>query len=279
MKKNFSKAFAAISVIIIVVVALSSCSGEMVNIERQQQTIPQQSSFCLDITTNQGRYQGYAGTFRLSSTGYRIDSLVLQCSWAPGYRMETFYDYSHSGSVTITQHDNGSLPISYQTDVELDADGLPSSCTTTDLIQGRTDQKCHMEFSFRLNGDLYQILLKQGHRETFLNFEYEEKENWVEPLRWASYYPDVLNAWAGSKGVGEMIATIASHRSSKRVKQINCVSYCQDERYMSEILILRDSDESIRIESRAISSGYTYGTIEEWIDKNLDAMQLVHMIN
>jgi len=276
MEKNLSKAFAAISVIIIAVVAfsLSACSGEMINIERLQHTVPQQSSFFLDITTNQGRYLGYAGTFRLSSTGYRIDSLVLQCSWAPGYRMETFYDYSHSGSVTITQHDNGSLPISYQTDVELDADGLPSSCTTTDLIQGRTDQKCHMEFSFRLNGDLYQILLKQGHRETFLNFEYEEKENWVEPLRWASYYPDVLNAWAGSKGVGEMIATIASHRSSKRVKQINCVSYCQDERYMSEILILRDSDES-----RAISSGYTYGTIEEWIDKNLDAMQLVHMIN
>lgn len=275
MKQMMIKAFAAALFMLVVVVltlCLSSCDSSKYINKEEKSEIAEQSVMRLDLSTTQGSvYSGYRGLLSVYSSGERIERMLL--TGDNGYQMTTDYAYSSDGiSMTIDQRDNGSNPSSYQTVVQFDKDGLPSSYICTDILSGQVASMGNIDFSFRISGELSQVHIQRGHREVFLEYVYVDSE-FTDALRWASFWPDaMINTFCDCNGLGEYVALLGmNHSLGKRVQQINVTEIFEDERYLGEVLVSVETENRIRIESWKVGTDYTYGSAQSWIDKNLDA--------
>ena len=275
MKQMMIKAIAAALFMLVVVVltlCLSSCDSSVYIKKETKSENAEQSVMRLDLSTTQGSvYSGYRGALSVYSSGERIEKMLL--SGDDGYQMTTDYSYlSDDNSMVVEQRSNGNHPSSYQTVVQFSSDGIPSSFICVDQLTGQTTGQGNVDFSFRITGELSQVHIQRGHREIFLDYLYGDSEE-DKALCWASFWPDaMINTFCDCKGLGEYVALLGlNHSLGKRIQQINVTEIFEDERYLGEVLVFAETENSIRIESRVISTDYTYGNAQSWIDKNLDA--------
>lgn len=260
MKKIFKKAIvAAVLMIIVAVLTLcfASCSKqELRTLEDDLEEAAQvQQSFSIEQSVSQGIYHGERGILEVLRNKNRLVSLTLAND---NGKNVTSYVYSDNHMDIKNNGTNSSTVI-------IDSNGLPLSYSNQTLSG-------QLYFSFSIFGELKQIHLSKGRMtEIYLEYSYDAQEEESEALRWASYYPDVINTLSGCDGLGELIATIGITRANKRVGRITVTKLHQDTKYLGEIMIIKEEKDRIKLESRSITTNSTYGTANQWIDKNVDA--------
>lgn len=260
MKKIITKAIvAAVSMIVIVVLTLcfTSCSKqELWTLEEDlEETVQVQQSFSIEQSVSQGIYHGERGILEVLRNGNRLVNLTLTND---NGNAVTSYVYSDNRIDIKNGVNNSSTVI-------IDSNNLPQSYSNH-TTSGQLD------FSFGISGELKQIHLSKGRMtEVYLEYTYDAQPGGSEALRWASYYPDVINTLSGCNGLGELIANIGITLCNKRVDKITVTKLHQDTKYLGEIMVIKEEHNCIKLESRSISTNSAYGTANQWADKNVDA--------
>ena len=282
MKYYFMASLAALFVFVIAVLTLTSCTASeslsVLNEKIQDVQVSKEEVFNLSVSVTQGSiYRGYNGNLKVYFQGERISKMLLTGDRDSSYQMPTDYDYSVDKCVTIRQHVDWKTPVqeSYSTVLHLGVDGLPTSFVCQDLLSDHVLGEGSIDFAFKSTGELSLVHITHGSKmEAYLEYLYADTVESRPALVWTSFYPDALiNSIAGTKGLGEYIATLAAARSGNhRVKQINVTRLQRDNRYMGEISV-DDSEtgEGVKLISMHVETMYTYGNPSTWHSKNADS--------